>query len=180
MNRPEYAAEWEALRAECSRQVLATIDRRVIDRVIADRECLKCGGDNSRSSGPYCIDCRNQRQAEMASIRSRASSAVTAAVRRGALRNLRADHIPCVECGKRATTYDHRDYSKPLEVDPVCRRCNRIRPPAPQTAAYMRANPALRLKDIPRTTEFATARTRFRLGITNVIWAQMSAEGAGQ
>lgn len=32
--------------------------------------------------------------------------------------------LKCVDCGKRAHVYDHRDYSKPLEVEPVCRRCN--------------------------------------------------------
>ena len=32
-----------------------------------------------------------------------------------------------------AYDYDHRDYSKPLEVDPVCRRCNQMRGPADYT-----------------------------------------------
>lgn len=36
----------------------------------------------------------------------------------------------CVDCGKRAHDYDHRDYSKPLEVEPVCRSCNLKRGPA--------------------------------------------------
>lgn len=30
----------------------------------------------------------------------------------------------CVDCGDPATDYDHRDYNKPLEVEPVCHACN--------------------------------------------------------
>lgn len=34
----------------------------------------------------------------------------------------------CMDCKRRqAQCYDHRDYSKPLEVDAVCCRCNSIR-----------------------------------------------------
>jgi hypothetical protein len=36
----------------------------------------------------------------------------------------------CVQCGAQATDYDHRDYNKPLEVEPLCRGCNVTRPPA--------------------------------------------------
>ena len=38
--------------------------------------------------------------------------------------------VPCVDCGKPAHSYDHRDYEKPLDVEPVCRSCNRRRPRA--------------------------------------------------
>jgi hypothetical protein len=33
-------------------------------------------------------------------------------------------NFQCVDCGCKATEYDHRDYNKPLNVDPVCRGCN--------------------------------------------------------
>jgi hypothetical protein len=33
----------------------------------------------------------------------------------------------CVDCGRPATCYDHRDYNKPLEVEPVCHACNSVR-----------------------------------------------------
>ena len=36
----------------------------------------------------------------------------------------------CVGCGVQATCWDHRDYSKPLLVFPVCNRCNILRGPA--------------------------------------------------
>ena len=36
----------------------------------------------------------------------------------------------CVDCGAKAYGYDHRDYYKPLEVEPICRKCNHKRGPA--------------------------------------------------
>lgn len=33
----------------------------------------------------------------------------------------------CADCGKPATGYDHRDYHKPLDVEPVCTSCNKLR-----------------------------------------------------
>jgi 5-methylcytosine-specific restriction endonuclease McrA len=33
----------------------------------------------------------------------------------------------CVDCHEQAQTYDHRFYSRPLEVEPVCRSCNKKR-----------------------------------------------------
>ena len=38
--------------------------------------------------------------------------------------------LDCVDCGKPAEHYDHRDYNKPLDVEPVCRSCNKKRGPA--------------------------------------------------
>ena len=32
--------------------------------------------------------------------------------------------LVCVDCGSQAQCYDHRDYNKPLDVVPVCRKCN--------------------------------------------------------
>jgi hypothetical protein len=39
----------------------------------------------------------------------------------------------CVDCGAQATCYDHRDYGKPLMVEPVCYKCNSRRGPAIST-----------------------------------------------
>lgn len=36
----------------------------------------------------------------------------------------------CVDCGRVAEHYDHRKYSEPLKVEPVCRICNYKRGPA--------------------------------------------------
>ena len=36
----------------------------------------------------------------------------------------------CTDCGRQAQHYDHRDYDKPLEVEPTCISCNFKRGPA--------------------------------------------------
>jgi hypothetical protein len=53
---------------------------------------------------------------------------VDAAVRNGDLPKLDGS-ILCADCSNPATEYDHRDYKRPLEVDPVCRACNAARGP---------------------------------------------------
>lgn len=53
---------------------------------------------------------------------------VARAIRKGELVHPR--NFPCMDCGGASIHYDHRDYSKPLTVDPVCRRCNYRRGPA--------------------------------------------------
>lgn len=40
---------------------------------------------------------------------------------------MRPDCFRCVDCGNGATEYEHRDYNKPLAVEPVCRTCNHRR-----------------------------------------------------
>jgi hypothetical protein len=57
-----------------------------------------------------------------------ANQAVAQAVRGGMLPN--AKDCRCVDCGKPARDYDHRDYGHPLTVEPVCRSCNLRRGPA--------------------------------------------------
>jgi hypothetical protein len=37
--------------------------------------------------------------------------------------------IKCSDCESPAKEYDHRDYKKPLEVEPVCMACNAARGP---------------------------------------------------
>lgn len=39
----------------------------------------------------------------------------------------RAKELNCVDCGKPAYGWDHRDYSRSLEVEPVCRSHNALR-----------------------------------------------------
>ena len=53
-----------------------------------------------------------------------ARTAVDVAVKRGQLQRLSEVVVPCVDCGQRATSYDHRDYFDPLTVDAVCHSCN--------------------------------------------------------
>ena len=52
---------------------------------------------------------------------------VATAIRNGDLINLRKENVSCVDCGNRASAYEHRDYSRPLDVVPVCASCNAVR-----------------------------------------------------
>lgn len=73
-----------------------------------------------------CAVCRPAGRKPVAQLAAHA--AVSTAIRKGALTH--PSKFACVDCGQPAIEYDHRDYSKPLEVDPVCRRCNLLRGPA--------------------------------------------------
>lgn len=53
---------------------------------------------------------------------------VAAAIRDGYLP--RPSSLTCLDCGAPAQAYDHRDYNKPLDVEPVCHACNVKRGPA--------------------------------------------------
>lgn len=56
-----------------------------------------------------------------------AHRAVGHAVKRGVLPDLRGGEYACADCGKPARIYEHRDYSRQLDVVPVCGRCNKLR-----------------------------------------------------
>lgn len=55
-----------------------------------------------------------------------AHSSVAWAVKKGVLPRLDGS-IACADCSNPATEYDHRDYDRPLAVDPVCHSCNKKR-----------------------------------------------------
>lgn len=38
-----------------------------------------------------------------------------------------ASQFKCVDCGDDAYVYDHRDYEKPMQFEPVCYPCNKRR-----------------------------------------------------
>jgi hypothetical protein len=52
---------------------------------------------------------------------------VKMAVRSGMLPSLTMICIPCMDCGERATCWEHRDYARPLDVQPTCHSCNLLR-----------------------------------------------------
>jgi len=64
-----------------------------------------------------CADTKKDRTGVRAAI-----SAVSKAVRVGLLAPVKT--LFCVDCEKPAECYDHRDYNKPIDVVPVCRKCN--------------------------------------------------------
>lgn len=64
-----------------------------------------------------------QARDEYQDLRLKAEAKTRYAIKTGLIKKLDGS-IPCVDCGGIATMYDHRDYTKPLAVDPVCRTCN--------------------------------------------------------
>jgi hypothetical protein len=89
--------------------------------------CLACGkraSRNFRARQRLCWSCVGTHRAEGAA----AVRQVTRAIRLGQLP--KPSTLQCVDCGNPATEYDHRDYAKPLDVQPVCRSCNKLRGPA--------------------------------------------------
>lgn len=104
------------------------------------RRCNMCnkpvmGRDKVRAH--YCFDCLQLRctpefRAKDPRRKARkyftlAHQFVAAAVRFGDLLDLKKVEVPCADCKSRAVEYDHRDYMKPLQVDPVCKSCNAAR-----------------------------------------------------
>jgi hypothetical protein len=88
-----------------------------------DRTCFRCGVSIRRHSGiaRVCLACNGKPSL----LAARAHGLVHRAVKKGELPPARA--LACADCGKPACDYDHRDYNKPLEVEPTCRRCNLLR-----------------------------------------------------
>jgi hypothetical protein len=99
--------------------------------------CQQCGADISdrHYHAKFCFPCNTARQrfsTAMSSSRSqlqikhKAIRKITAAaVRAGFLQH--PSDLDCMDCGKPAECYDHRDYNMPLEVQPVCCSCNSAR-----------------------------------------------------
>lgn len=102
--------------------------------------CTMCGKDISQrhSLTRYCQDCVGKRSYQLLKQRGGlrevnpgqylALQMVNLAVRHGLLAPVKTKF--CVDCGKPAAHYDHRDYNRPLDVEPVCVRCNVRRGPA--------------------------------------------------
>lgn len=96
--------------------------------------CSGCGAVEmvaGGNTGFLCSACREAIRHHTLSAQYLAHQAVAKARRAGLLASPR-EH-KCADCGAQATEYDHRDYSQPLAVDPVCRRCNVVRGPATPT-----------------------------------------------
>ena len=100
--------------------------------------CRDCGQPASTQRRPtkVCRPCWTVYFAQMKA----ANAAVCKAKGRGEIP--RASEFKCVDCGQQAKDWDHRDYSKPLDVMPVCRSCNIRRGPA----LYVPRDPSLHKK----------------------------------
>ena len=89
--------------------------------------CRECGSIAFRAMPNFatCLPCGQKRE----SVMRQAHLAVRRAVIAGTLP--RPDSLYCIDCGGFATMYDHRDYLRQLDVEPVCRSCNTKRGFAP-------------------------------------------------
>ena len=97
-------------------------------RYVSSHSCADCTFSRALKAVPKYADRLQRRENKLGSRQAR--QAVMIAIKRGALANLKKVETKCTDCGARATQYDHRDYNLPLQVEPVCRRCNLLRGPA--------------------------------------------------
>ncbi len=85
-------------------------------------ECIHCG-ESLADRAPETICCRRCQ-----AIKDQVRSVVLCAIKSGDLSPI-SKKDRCTDCGSPAFCYDHRDYSKPLDVEKVCRKCNWRRGP---------------------------------------------------
>lgn len=88
--------------------------------------CRKVYSANYRKDNPNS-DLHRYNATVKGTLKEWAKSVVFQEVR--AKRIPRPDTLLCVDCGKQARCYDHRDYRSPLVIAPVCTACNRKRGP---------------------------------------------------
>lgn len=76
-----------------------------------------------------CDECRHRWRLQRMRVCAPAQQRVRRAIRAGRLPALDGS-VKCTDCDRPAVCYDHREYARPLEVSPVCQRCNILRGPA--------------------------------------------------
>lgn len=92
------------------------------------KSCLRCGSQDLPHQYlpiPFCQPCRNFRREEQTKATAKVNKFL---IFTGLIP--KAKERICVDCGDKAHDYDHRDYTEPLNVVPVCRSCNILRGPA--------------------------------------------------
>lgn len=104
-----------------------------------DDACRYCGERKSNALRHVCNACFAQWQIMV----RKAGQIVTRAKRRGELPVLRG--VRCFYCKyQSARVWEHRDYSRPLEVRPACPSCNILIGPADTPSAEFLAFVAVR------------------------------------
>jgi len=90
--------------------------------------CADCNKEiiGRENSAKFCWECCDLRPKKNG--QAQAAAKVNQAVKKGILPPVAT--LTCVDCGKPAQCYEHRDYNKPLEVVPACKSCNTRRGPA--------------------------------------------------
>ena len=95
--------------------------------------CRSCRAHPTYAHSIFCETCDKLRRAAKLALQIKAKNIVGHAVKNGGLPKV-ATQL-CADCGNRASGYDHRNYSMPLEVEPVCHPCNIRRGMAADLAA---------------------------------------------
>ena len=101
-------------------------------------KCPACGiNETMHKLSWLCRKCSEIRARRRADITRRSHKAVEQEILAGRLPPVK--NLACVDCGEPAVCYDHRDYSKPIDVDAVCKSCDASRGPgAPYDGADKR------------------------------------------
>ena len=95
--------------------------------------CQRCGAEHwGGARARLCHECGRLRYEALVRERRLAAAAVARARRHGEL--VPPSDFACMDCGTQAQVYDHRDYSRPLDVQPVCLKCNSRRGPGRRLA----------------------------------------------
>lgn len=119
------------------------------------RHCKACGSVIARDRMNISPYCSTRCASEVNAISNRACRKVKQAVAAGHIAPI-VEGTKCVDCGGQAQEFDHREYCKPLAVDPVCHRCNLRRGPATDIPLarlmYLRAIRPDVFADIPADT----------------------------
>jgi hypothetical protein len=94
------------------------------------KTCALCGESTGGRSqfALYCGVCMHEKEQP----KENAIREVRRAVRSGVVPHIDTQY--CVDCGRFAELYDHRDYTQPLVIEPVCRKCNFRRGPVDWSA----------------------------------------------
>lgn len=102
-------------------------ERQNAENAKPTRICPYCLAEKDKSlpSSPYHTACSFY----VNDISRRATAQVKRAIKHGLIPAISHD-TKCVDCGNPARDYEHRYYTRPLDVEPVCRGCNQRRGPA--------------------------------------------------
>lgn len=131
---------------------------RKLDQESSKRKCALCESEMYRGgtrgfTSPYCC---SQCSSAVGMARVKAIKVVTKAVKTGEIK--KAKECACVDCGKPAIDYDHREYLKPLNVVPVCRSCNLKRGPAIDIKESVAKNLGVSVEEIYLVIEKSKAK----------------------
>lgn len=94
---------------------------------IRERFICACGARKASWYWRSCRPCKERRLFTTLYLSGATLAHAAVARERAAGRLPDPKQLPCADCGGSAIEYDHRDYNYPLYVEPVCRRCNRLR-----------------------------------------------------